>query len=47
MPETLPQWLWFTFFTVGSLGGWITAGVVAFILVQEFRFRRFMSKVKK
>lgn len=47
MPETFPQWLWFTFFFVGALGGWLAAGVVAFIAVQELRFRRFMSKAKK
>lgn len=22
MPENLYQWAWFTFFTVGALGGW-------------------------
>lgn len=35
MPETIPQWLWFTFFTVGSLGGWVLLTVVAFDLAQR------------
>lgn len=47
MPETLPQWLWFTFYSGGSFGGWITVGVIAFIAVQELRFRRFMSRARK
>ncbi len=23
MPQTLPEWLWFAFFTIGSAGGWV------------------------
>lgn len=23
MPQTLPEWAWFTFFTIGSAGGWV------------------------
>jgi len=29
MPETLPEWLCFAFFTIGSLGGWALVSVLA------------------
>ncbi|MEN6302227.1 MAG: hypothetical protein ABFD96_05840 [Armatimonadia bacterium] len=47
MPETLPQWAWFVFYTGGSFGGWMMAGLVAAMVVKEFRFRRFMSRLDK
>jgi hypothetical protein len=33
MPTTIGQWLWFTYFSVGSLGGWLA--LAAFILINK------------
>jgi hypothetical protein len=37
MPETFAQWLWFAFFSVGSLGGWVLVSVYAADLWQRWR----------
>ena len=37
MPETLPEWLWFAFFTIGSAGGWVLAIVWAAEMWRRFR----------
>lgn len=40
MPETLAQWLWFTFFTGGSLGGWFLLALLANDTVKGWRRKR-------
>jgi hypothetical protein len=37
LPSSLPEWLWFSFFTVGSLGGWVLAGVLVAELWRKVR----------
>lgn len=33
MPTTFTQWIFFTFYTVGSLGGWLS--LAAFIMINK------------
>jgi hypothetical protein len=40
MPENIYEWAWFTFFTVGALGGWLFWGIFAYTLWDEFKKRR-------
>ncbi len=47
MPETLPQWLWFTFFFVGSLGGWLAAGLAIWWAFETFKIQAFIEKMKE
>lgn len=35
MPDTLTGWLWFTYYTVGSLGGIVFFAVAGPILLEE------------
>lgn len=37
MPATLPEWAFFAFFVIGSLGGWVLLGVLAYDLWQRVR----------
>jgi hypothetical protein len=37
LPNSLPEWLWFSFFTVGSLGGWVLVGVLSAELWRKVR----------
>lgn len=30
MPATLPEWAFFAFFVIGSLGGWVLLSVLAY-----------------
>lgn len=32
MPDNPIQWLWFVYYTVGSLGGWFILGVFTYYL---------------
>lgn len=37
MPITLPEWMWFAFFSIGSLGGWVLVGVLSAEVWRKFR----------
>jgi len=40
LPANYIEWLWFTFFTVGALGGWSFLGAFAWVVVDEWRKNR-------
>lgn len=40
MPENLYEWMWFIFFTVGSLGGWAFISIFSIAVYDEMKKRR-------
>lgn len=46
LPVNLIEWLWFTFFTVGSLGGWAFGFTFGWVAFTEWRSSKAWRKKK-
>lgn len=40
MPTTDAQWLWFLFFAIGAMGGWLILGILAVEAWKSFKKAR-------